>query len=1289
MLPAFWGVMPSVGGLEAAFWEFAAATRVFLLLYAFPQAYAVAPVFLWAFAPECPRVHRRTALDDFARRMVPVSAAIGGAMGAGVALTHLAVADAGALDRLGVLRMKMTQLAGCLARILICQLLCVAGAYAQTDTTPPSLVSADVWESGTALTLKFTEEMDFSIGGGSFEAIDMLSVTADGTPVSVGGASAQNPGVSITLFQFTPIITRGQVVVVSYTDPSSGDDAVALQDFAGNDVASFTREAVNNSTAVPVPALPDRAALEALYDATGGVGWTNSTNWRTSAPLREWYGVTTDTAGGVTELALNNNGLIGSLPPVLEDLVSLEELYLWGNELTGPVPAWLGNMPRLRRLNLGGNALTGAIPGALARLTNLEELYLWGNELTGSVPAWLRNLSQLRRLYLQRNRLTGPIPAVLGNLVNLEELYLNDNALTGPIPGALATLTSLEELYLWGNELTGSVPAWLGNLTRLWRLNLGGNALTGPIPGALATLTNLEELYLWGNELTGSVPAWLGNLSQLRRLYLQRNRLTGPIPAVLGNLVNLEELYLNDNALTGPIAGALATLTSLEELYLWGNELTGSVPAWLGNLTRLWRLNLGGNALTGPIPGALATLTNLEELYLWGNELTGSVPAWLGNLSQLRRLYLQRNRLTGPIPAVLGDLVNLKELALEDNALTGPIPDALATLSSLEVLHLGGNELTGGPVPAWLGNLTELRGLLLHRNRLTGPIPAVLGNLVNLEELALHDNALTGPIPGALAALTNLEQLHLSGNELTGSVPAWLGNLAQLWRLNLGGNALTGPIPGALATLTNLEELYLWGNELTGSVPAWLGNLTQLRRLDLNVNDLAGPLPLVLSALSRLAYLNIEQTALCAPDEPSFQAWLATIEFHGKTCIANQPPEPVGRLAPLVTGVGEAGVTVEVSSAFRDPEGDPLTYWAGSSAPSVASVSVAGSGVTVTPAAEGSTLVTVTATDPGDLSATQSFRVRVTAPFTDDPLVPGITPVKAVHFTELRTRIDVLRREVGLARFGWTDPVLRAGVTPVQLAHLLELREALAAAYVEAGRAVPRWTDAAPVGGTTPIRAVHLTELRSAVISPAPPPGLLTSFGAGTWRVNEDIAPGRYFTNPVYGCYWERLLGLSGALSDIIANEFLGFDSGQEIVDVRESDLAFKSNGDCATWELNPFPGPPSGTITPGRWLVGSQVAAGMYTATIARGCYYEIVRSFGGNLYEIIGNEFFDEPTRVTLTIDVSVTGFFTGGDCGTWTRTAETSAAAVEGVQFGGFDMDPAFIRENRQRHEASQPR
>ena len=48
------------------------------------------------------------------------------------------------------------------------------------------------------------------------------------------------------------VIRRGQTVTVSYTDPTAGDDANALQDAAGNDVATFENLAVRNGSTVVV-----------------------------------------------------------------------------------------------------------------------------------------------------------------------------------------------------------------------------------------------------------------------------------------------------------------------------------------------------------------------------------------------------------------------------------------------------------------------------------------------------------------------------------------------------------------------------------------------------------------------------------------------------------------------------------------------------------------------------------------------------------------------------------------------------------------------------------------------------------------------------------------------------------------------------------------------------------------------------------------------------------------------------------------------------------------------------
>ena len=203
----------------------------------------------------------------------------------------------------------------------------------------------------------------------------------------------------------------------------------------------------------------------------------------------------------------------------------------------------------------------------------------------------------------------------------------------------------------------------------------------------------------------------------------------------------------------------------------------------------------------------------------------------------------------------------------------------------------------------------------------------------------------------------------------------------------------------------------------------------------------------------------------------------------------NRPPEAVGTLPAVRLSGSGATLEVDVSAALGDPDGDPLTYTAASSAPRVVTARVAGARVTLTAVSAGWSTIRVTAADPGGLSATQSFTVAVptttgTGRFTDDPLRPGATPVRAVHFTELRERIDVLGEAAGLGRFRWTDPVLRAGVTPMRFVHLVELRSALAAAVPGGGPARSR------AGRTRRRRPgprrfgrVHVMELRAGVVA--------------------------------------------------------------------------------------------------------------------------------------------------------------------------------------------------------------
>ncbi len=96
---------------------------------------------------------------------------------------------------------------------------------------------------------------------------------------------------------------------------------------------------------------------------------------------------------------------------------------------------------------------------------------------------------------------------------------------------------------------------------------------------------------------------------------------------------------------------------------------------------------------------------------------------------------------------------------------------------------------------------------------------------------------------------------------------------------------------------------------------------------------------------------------------------------------------------------------VDVAAYFLDPDGGPLTYAAATSAPSVVSVSITGSSLTLFGVADGQATVTVTATDPGGLSATQSVAVTVQTP-NRAPEPSGSIPAQTVNAGQTLT-LDV------------------------------------------------------------------------------------------------------------------------------------------------------------------------------------------------------------------------------------------------------------------------------------------
>ena len=128
---------------------------------------------------------------------------------------------------------------------------------------------------------------------------------------------------------------------------------------------------------------------------------------------------------------------------------------------------------------------------------------------------------------------------------------------------------------------------------------------------------------------------------------------------------------------------------------------------------------------------------------------------------------------------------------------------------------------------------------------------------------------------------------------------------------------------------------------------------------------------------------------------------------------SNRTPRASRAIPEQTVPVGE-GKQLDMQGHFTDPDGDALTFEAMSSAPPVVSVNVAGSVVTITALSAGAAEVTVTAADPGGLTAALTFRAiaeppdnrapRVAAPIADQTLKLNERETATVdlglHFTD-------------------------------------------------------------------------------------------------------------------------------------------------------------------------------------------------------------------------------------------------------------------------------------------------
>jgi|SaaInlStandDraft_5_1057022.scaffolds.fasta_scaffold12453_2 hypothetical protein len=185
-------------------------------------------------------------------------------------------------------------------------------------------------------------------------------------------------------------------------------------------------------------ALDETAILTELFQSTSGPNWGNSSGWSDSQHvcvngLSNWYGV--KCAGNY-----------------------VQKLELSRNQLSGVIPASLGQLSFLDHLDLSSNNLIASIPSALCNLTSLETFLLNNNALQGSIPDDIGELEDLQYFDVSNNRISGSIPNSVGQFHNLVYFICNSNDLTGTVPSSLGN-TGIEQFSCALNHLSGTLPS--------------------------------------------------------------------------------------------------------------------------------------------------------------------------------------------------------------------------------------------------------------------------------------------------------------------------------------------------------------------------------------------------------------------------------------------------------------------------------------------------------------------------------------------------------------------------------------------------------------------------------------------------------------------------------------------------------------------------------------------------------------------------------------------------------------------------------------------------------------
>ncbi|CAN6277143.1 unnamed protein product [Urochloa humidicola] len=194
------------------------------------------------------------------------------------------------------------------------------------------------------------------------------------------------------------------------------------------------------------------------------------------------------TLGTVRYISLARNKFNGQISPNLCILQYLRIIDLSDNQLSGPLPSCIGDLPfqGISSALSYWNLFCGrGIQYPAFRYTSCYEQRGFRFFTKYNLYTYQRNFIDLFFGFdFSQNMLSGKIPPELGHLTNLKALNLSYNNFVGKIPESLANMSEIESLDLSHNALSGAIPRQLSHLSSLAVFSVAYNNLSGCVPDA-------------------------------------------------------------------------------------------------------------------------------------------------------------------------------------------------------------------------------------------------------------------------------------------------------------------------------------------------------------------------------------------------------------------------------------------------------------------------------------------------------------------------------------------------------------------------------------------------------------------------------------------------------------------------------------------------------------------------------------------------------------------------------------------------------------------------------------